>query len=144
MDPDLDVGRVNHGQFHSVEQNILEAPRAIRGAMIQKREALRSIKREIAQLVKKERRIEEELVRFCDVLAPHNHNILPNEILGHVFIQVAQDHGPVHFPIRKGNTPPQLAILHVCSHWRRVALGTPELWSNTLLEVAHPQSMKSD
>jgi hypothetical protein len=117
---------------------------AIRGAMIQKREALRSIKREIAQLVEKEKRIEEDLVRFCDALAPHNHNVLPNEIPGHVFIQVTQDHESVHFPIRKGNIPPQLTISHVCSHWRRVALGTAELWSNTRLEVAHPQRMKSD
>ncbi|KAF8351746.1 hypothetical protein F5887DRAFT_847503, partial [Amanita rubescens] len=70
-------------------------------------------------------------------LAPHNSYAFPNEILNRIFILVAQDHGPVHFPIDEMEVPPQFAISHVCSHWRRVALRTPELWSNTRL--AYPE-----
>ncbi|KAF8321455.1 hypothetical protein F5887DRAFT_932281 [Amanita rubescens] len=121
----LDVGHVN--QSHSEEGNS-EVPSAIRGVLIQKREALNSLKHEIA-------RIEEDIVRLGTALAPHNHNLLPNEILGRIFILVARDHGTVHFPIPKGQTPPQLTISHVCPHWRRVALRTSELWSNTELLV---------
>jgi hypothetical protein len=62
-----------------------------------------------------------------------NHNRLPNEILSHVFILAAQDHGPVYFPVSKNHRTPQLVISHVCSHWRTVALRTSELWSNTQL-----------
>ncbi|KAF8335576.1 hypothetical protein F5887DRAFT_988717 [Amanita rubescens] len=121
----LDVGHVN--QSHSEEGNS-EVPSAIRGVLIQKREALNSLKHEIA-------RIEEDIVRLGTALAPHNHNLLPNEILGRIFILVARDHGTVQFPISKGKTPPQLTISHVCPHWRRVALRTSELWSDTQLLV---------
>ncbi|KAF8351758.1 hypothetical protein F5887DRAFT_2423 [Amanita rubescens] len=137
---DLDnVRRVN--QFHS-EQSTLDSPRAIRGVVIQKRDTLKAIKREIAQLVEREKGIEEELVRLGTALAPHNHDVLSNEILRHVFILVVQAHGPVHFPILKGNLPPQLAISHVCSHWRRVALHTAELWGHT--DLAYPQKYNTD
>ena len=105
----------------------------IRGVMIQKREALKCIEREIAQLVEKMKGIEEDLVRLDASLAPHNHNLLPNEILSHIFILLAMDRGSVKFPISKSDAPPQLAISHVCSHWRKVALSTPELWNDTYL-----------
>ena len=132
---DLDnIGRVN--QLHS-EQSGLDSPSAIRRVVIQKRGTLKAIKHEIAQLVEREKEIEEELVRFSIALAPHNHNVLPNELLSRVFILVAQAHGPVKFPIPKRNLPPQLAISHVCSHWRKVALRTAELWGNTHLD--YPQ-----
>ena len=128
---DLDnVGRVN--QFHS-KQSDLDSPSAIRGVVIQKRNTLKVIKYEIAQLVEREKGIEEELVHLGIALAPHNHNVFPNETLRHVLILVAQAHGPVNFPIRTGNLPPQLAISHVCSHWRKVALHTAELWGHTHL-----------
>ncbi|KAF8348897.1 hypothetical protein F5887DRAFT_948216 [Amanita rubescens] len=67
-----------------------------------------------------------------------NLNDLPTEILSHIFNLAAQDHGPVYFPISKQNRSPQLVISHVCSHWRRVALCTPELWSDTLLAYSGP------
>ena len=67
-------------------------------------------------------------------LTPHNHNLLPNEVLGRIFILLALDYGPVKFPMKtNSDIPPQLVVSHVCSHWRRVALRTPELWSNTHL-----------
>lgn len=60
-------------------------------------------------------------------------SLLPNEVLGHIFILLAFGYGPVVFPFLKSDTPPQLAVSHVCSHWRSVALCTTELWSNTHL-----------
>ena len=125
-------GHINHCHV----QTDLDAS-AIRGVMIKKRETLKAFEREIAQLVEKKGEIEKDLVRLGTALRPacnHNMNLLPNEILGRVFTLVVRDHGlPVAFPMRKGITPPQLVISHVCSHWRRVALCTPELWSNTQL-----------
>ncbi|KAF8351747.1 hypothetical protein F5887DRAFT_932199 [Amanita rubescens] len=109
---------------------------AIRDAMMQKREILKSIDREIEQLVEKRKGIEEDLVHLGIVVSSHNHNHnrLPNEVLSRIFILVAQDYGPVRFPTpRLMDPPPQLAISHMCSHWRRVALHTFELWSNTHL-----------
>jgi len=116
-----------------LSQNVSDVG-TIRGIMMQKRETLKCIDREIEQLVEKRKRIEEDLVRLGIVVAPHNHNRLPNEVLSRIFILAARDYGPVHFPIPKSmELPPQLAISHVCSHWRRVALHTFELWSNTHL-----------
>jgi hypothetical protein len=102
--------------------------------VMQKREILKCIDREIEQLVEKRKGIEEDLVRLDIVVSSYNHNRLPNEVLSRIFILVAQDYGPVNFPIPKSmDPPPQLAISHACSHWRRVALHTFELWSNVHL-----------
>jgi hypothetical protein len=105
----------------------------IRGVMMQKQETMKHIECEIKQLLEKKKRIEEDLVCLRVVLAPYNHNRFPNEVLSRIFILVAQDYGPVDFPIEKLDLPPQLAIPHVCSRWRRAALHTSELWSNTQL-----------
>ena len=107
--------------------------RAIRSVMVQKREALRCIEREMAQLAENKRGIEEDLDRLGVALTPYICSLLPNEVLSHIFILLAQDHGPAEFPIQEDNTPPQLTISQVSSRWRRVALGTPELWSDTYL-----------
>ena len=123
----LNVGRLHQCQA----QNDSEAARAILGTMVQKRETLKSIKREIAQLVENERRTEEDLVRLGVALGRHNYCFLPNEILSRVFTLLALCHGTMKFPIT--DVPPQLVVSHVCSHWRRVALRTPELWSDTHL-----------
>ncbi|KAF8650685.1 hypothetical protein AX14_008572 [Amanita brunnescens Koide BX004] len=129
---------VNVGRLHQFQpQNDSEA-RAMRGILMQKREALESIEREIAQLVENKTGIEEDIVRLGVALAPHNHNRLPNEVLGHIFILLALEHGAVRFPIQKHNYPPQLVVSHVCSHWRRVALRTPELWSDT--DLIYPRN----
>ena len=116
--------------------------RAIRGVMIQKREALRAIEREMAQLAENKREIEEDLVRLGITLAPHNHSVLPNEVLSHIFVLLALDHGSVEFPISKNNGPPQFVVSQVCSHWRRVALRTPRLWSDT--HLIYPPQDASD
>ena len=78
--------------------------------------------------------MKEYLARFRIALAPQHHNLLPNEILSHTFFLAVQDHGTVKFPIHFTNYSPQLAISYVCFRWRRVALCTPELWNNTLLD----------
>lgn len=89
--------------------------------MIQKGEAYCEI--EIAQLAEEDLGVS---------LAPHDHSLLPNEVLGHIFILLALSHGTVQFPIQKNDGPPQLVISHsVCSHW--VALCTTELWSDARL-----------
>ena len=124
---------VNVGRLHQLQsQNDSEAS-AIRGAMIQKRESLQSIEHAIAQLVETKKGVEQDLVHLGIALAPHNQSFFPNEILGRIFILLALDYGTVDFPLKKYNLPPQLVVSHVCSHWRRVALRTPELWSNTKL-----------
>ena len=134
----LNPGHDNQSLASCSEEVNLEVPSAIRRVLIQKREALNSLKHEIAQLVEKERKIEEDIVHLGNALAPHNHNILPNEILSRIFKLAARGYGTVRFPTPTlGGTPPQLTISHVCPHWRRVALRTSELWSDTLLLVYH-------
>ena len=123
---------MDSGNVGRQAQNDAEA-RAIRSVMIQKREALRRIEREMAQLAENKREIVEDLVRLGVALAPHNDSVLPNEILSHIFVLAALAYGTVRFPIPKDNAPPQFVASHVCSHWRRVALRTPELWSDTHL-----------
>jgi hypothetical protein len=95
--------------------------------VMQKGEALKDVGLEIAQLAEK------DLAHHGVSLTPHNHSLLPNEVLGHIFILLAFGHGTVEFPIWKNDAPPQLMVSHVCSHWRRVALCTTELWSDTHL-----------
>ena len=122
---------VNVGHLRQVQTFNDAETRAIHGVMIQKREAVKCIEDEIARLVENKRGLEEDLVRLGVTLAPHNHRLLPNEVLSRIFILLALDYGTVHFPIPKNDAPPQLAISYVCSHWRRVALRTPELWGDT-------------
>ena len=116
------------GCFHQFQTQNDSGPKAIRSIMIQKREAMKHLEDEIAQLVENKKGLEEDLVRLG--VALHD-SLLPDEVLSHIFNLLALDHGTVGFPIPKNNTPPQLAVSHVCSRWRRVALRTPELWSDT-------------
>ena len=129
---------VNVGHLRQVQTFNDAETRAIHGVMIQKREAVKCIEDEIARLIENKRGLEEDLVRLGVTLAPHNHRLLPNEVLSRIFILLALDYGTVHFPIPKNDAPPQLAISYVCSHWRRVALRTPQLWSDThLTNIRH-------
>ncbi|KAF8627034.1 hypothetical protein AX15_004560 [Amanita polypyramis BW_CC] len=58
---------------------------------------------------------------------------LPVEVVQHIFVLRAQDHGQVQIPFGNAGTPPQQAIAHVCPAWRRVALETGELWNNIII-----------
>ena len=120
----------NVGRLHQFQTQHDAGPRAIRSAMIQKREAVERLEDEIAQLFENKKGLEEDLVRLGVAL---DHSLLPNEVLSHIFVLLALGYGTVRFPIPKKNTPPQLVVSHVCSRWRRVALRTPELWSDTHL-----------
>ncbi|KAF8335629.1 hypothetical protein F5887DRAFT_1079035 [Amanita rubescens] len=124
------TGLTNRGHA----QSNLEAS-TIYDAMMQKRETLKNIEREVERLLEKKKGIEEELNRPGIVMAlvPHDHDRLPDEVLSRIFALVARAHGPVDFPISKKNFPPQLAISHVCSRWRMVAFSTSALWCNTRL-----------
>ncbi|KAK2467439.1 hypothetical protein APHAL10511_000674 [Amanita phalloides] len=53
---------------------------------------------------------------------------LPDDVLTHLFVFIAQQYGSVEFPLKK--TPPQVVLSHVCSHWRQLALHTFELWND--------------
>ena len=125
------VGRTN--RLHPQDEANI-----IRRLVIQKREALKNIECEpvSAQLLKEKESIEEELIRFEIALLPHK--LLPNEILGAIFIQLALDYGPVVFPTTPEDkmTPPQLVLSHVCSRWRTVALCILELWGNIVTCVS--------
>ena len=131
----MDLPPVNLGPLHQFQiQNDAEA-KIVRSVVIQKREAVERIEGEIAQLVENKTGLEDDLVRLGVALAHYNHSLLPNEVLSDIFILLALGYGTVKFeiPIPKKSTPPQLVVSHVCSRWRRVALRTPELWSDTYL-----------
>ena len=124
---------VNVGHLHQSQNDSESEARAIRGVMIQKRESLQCIEREIAQLIENKKTVEQDLVRLGIALGPHNRSLLPNEILSRIFVLLALDYGTVGFPFFKNDLPPQLIVSHVCSNWRWVAFRTPELWGDTKL-----------
>ena len=84
---------VNIGHLHRVQPQNDTGARAIRDVVIQKREAVD----EIAQLLETMGGLEEDIVPLDVALAPHNHSLLPNEILSHIFIHLALDYGTVKF-----------------------------------------------
>ncbi|KAF9462210.1 hypothetical protein BDZ94DRAFT_1261781 [Collybia nuda] len=57
---------------------------------------------------------------------------LPPEMLGMIFIQYIQDMDAgkqlCHFPLKRGKRDPRMQILQVCSEWRKVAFGIPNMW----------------
>jgi len=103
---------------------------------------LENIEREpvSTQLLGEPEAINNDPIRLEAALFPHK--LLPNEILGEIFMLLALDYGPVELPIPKNKTPPQLVLSHVCSRWRTVALCIPQLWNNTATCV--PNSIFDD
>ncbi|KAK2462347.1 hypothetical protein APHAL10511_005653 [Amanita phalloides] len=125
---DLDlssVGKTN--QLYSDAEEIL-----IRQSMSQKEDALARMKRDIAQ-------VEADLIRYKIALSPQKH--LPDEVLSHIFVIAAEEHGPVGFPIRKNKLPPQLVLSHVCSRWRMLALHTSVLWSFVQCDIRNVEHL---
>lgn len=97
--------------------------------------AIQSVMRDAEQLLEERRRLY-ELVSRCKVaLAPHRK--LPEDVLWCIFSLHVQDGMQVPFTRSNGQLviPAAVVLTHVCSLWRRIALTSPELWSNISLEV---------
>ncbi|KZT64938.1 hypothetical protein DAEQUDRAFT_814645 [Daedalea quercina L-15889] len=61
-------------------------------------------------------------------------SILPSELLIKIFLEVAQEHNDTELFGTRAQWKPYrwIRISHVCKHWRTVALGCPNLWSDRL------------
>ncbi|KAK7044121.1 hypothetical protein VNI00_007838 [Paramarasmius palmivorus] len=59
---------------------------------------------------------------------------LPPELLSNIFLTVYDDDTSHHLPKSSENF--QILASHVCSSWRRVAIGTPLLWSDIHVKVS--------
>ncbi|KAJ7581197.1 hypothetical protein C8J56DRAFT_259343 [Mycena floridula] len=58
---------------------------------------------------------------------------LPKKVLGQIFNIVCREN---HVGIDTAPCIPGLTLARVCSHWRRVALSTPKLWSTITIQAA--------
>ncbi|KAH9915252.1 uncharacterized protein BXZ73DRAFT_28870, partial [Epithele typhae] len=58
------------------------------------------------------------LLSICNAVAPI-HRAFPTEVLSEIFSHCWQD-------------PQSIAVIHVCRHWRSIALKTPSLWTAAL------------
>ncbi|KAF8881789.1 hypothetical protein BD779DRAFT_1545319 [Infundibulicybe gibba] len=61
---------------------------------------------------------------------------LPDDIVREIFLRVACLSGPALLPPQPRE--PRVALSHVCAAWRRVALSTPELWSEVVIDDPAP------
>ena len=58
---------------------------------------------------------------------------LPTEILAHIFILCVEIPRTIYIPFQTQRIPTQIVISHVCSTCRRIALDTPELWTDIFI-----------
>ncbi|KDR85569.1 hypothetical protein GALMADRAFT_370316 [Galerina marginata CBS 339.88] len=78
---------------------------------------------------RKKRRGLVKLIRSIDIaIAPHK--FLPAELMSCIFT-LAFSAFPTYLP-PPGRTSSPLALCHVCIRWRKVALNTPELWTDVV------------
>ncbi|TCD60496.1 hypothetical protein EIP91_009959 [Steccherinum ochraceum] len=71
---------------------------------------------------------------------------LPPEVLGRIFVVYSQrEMASVQTyrvnPFETRSTFPYkwIVVTHICSHWREIALGTPELWTTIRLGLVRPE-----
>ena len=92
---------------------------------------IQSVLRDAEHLLREPRRLH-ELISQCKVaLAPHRK--LPEDVLRCIFALHVQ--GGMHIPFKRSDIPAAVVLTHVCSLWRRIALSSPELWTNISLEM---------
>ena len=84
-------------------------------------------------VARKRRRKLLALIAACNIAtAPQKY--LPAELLSFIF-QLSFSGYPTYLPPVGWNINP-LALCHTCSRWRRVALNTPELWTDVVFRYA--------
>lgn len=84
-------------------------------------------------IARKRRRKLLALITACNIAtAPQKQ--LPAELLSYIF-EFAFEGYPTYLPPTGRNISP-LALCHTCSRWRKVALNTPELWTNVIFRYA--------
>ena len=99
--------------------------------------AIQSVMRDAEQLLEEPRRLHELIARCKVALAPHRK--LPEDVLRCIFVLHVQD--AIHIPFKRSSygrelvIPAAVVLTHVCSPWRRIAISSPELWNNILLEM---------
>jgi hypothetical protein len=84
-------------------------------------------------IARKRRRKLLALITACDVATAPQKN-LPAELLSYIF-HLSFTGYPTHLPPPGRNRSP-LALCHTCSRWRKVALDTPELWTDVVFRYA--------
>jgi len=84
------------------------------------------------KLVGQHRELTAEITEYRISLAPHKK--LPPEILGRIFQYCIADKTVIP-PLLHENLGDLLRLCHICSYWRRVALGTPTLWSRISVRI---------
>lgn len=84
-------------------------------------------------IARKKRRKLLALIAACSIAtAPQKY--LPAELLSYIF-QLSFEGYPTYLPPTGRNISP-LALCHTCSRWRKVALNTPELWTDVVFRYA--------
>ena len=84
------------------------------------------------KLMGQHRELTAEITEYRISLAPHKK--LPPEILGRIFQYCIADMTLVP-PLRHEDLGNLLHLCHICSYWRRVALGTPTLWNRISVQI---------
>ncbi|TDL25322.1 hypothetical protein BD410DRAFT_635670 [Rickenella mellea] len=74
--------------------------------------------------------------------APINTGSLPLDILSLIFLECLP-HRRIGFPTVRTTDAPVL-LGRICSHWRAVALSTPQLWAGLSLSIRPPDDFKKD
>lgn len=84
-------------------------------------------------IARKRRRKLLALIAACSI-ATAPQKTLPAELLSYIF-QLSFEGYPTYLPPTGRNISP-LALCHTCSRWRKLALNTPELWTDVVFRYA--------